>query len=93
APSAHPSASTGRSSTLSSRSLNQIAPPTSMGPDPKKIIPAKIKGQNFKIPISDSSLEKVLGNSVSHSYSFFNGEAKKIIAEQAAVGGDFRPFG
>ncbi|WP_238941112.1 hypothetical protein, partial [Sphingomonas beigongshangi] len=27
---------TGRSSTLSSRSLNQIAPPTSMGPDPRR---------------------------------------------------------
>ena len=36
APSAHPSGSTGRSFTLSSRSLNQIAPLASMGPDPRR---------------------------------------------------------
>ena len=34
APSARPSVSTGRSSQVSSRSLDQIAPVTSMGPDP-----------------------------------------------------------
>ena len=34
--SAHPSASTGRSSTVSSWSLNRIAPLIPMGPDPKK---------------------------------------------------------
>lgn len=60
-------------------------------PASKEIIPAKNKGQNFKIPISDSSLEKVLGNSVSHRYSFFNIEAKKLIAEQLAVDNNFRP--
>src|SRR3546814_3530561 len=36
ASSAHPLASTGRSSSVSSRILNQIEPLTSMGPDPKQ---------------------------------------------------------
>ncbi|RYE96138.1 MAG: hypothetical protein EOO77_41525, partial [Oxalobacteraceae bacterium] len=42
-PSARPLASTGRSSSVSSLSLNQIAPLTSMGPDPNRMTPVKYR--------------------------------------------------